>query len=107
MTEIPRPGFDRLRRRRIGAAAVPGRVAPIRDSEGRRALFSPIEARLPLGGVSMHCSSCGQPSALTVSQALRAMVPSVHLPLLKRAHPSWMRCPSCHRRTWVTLSLRI
>jgi hypothetical protein len=34
-------------------------------------------------------------------------LPSVHLPLVRRGHPSWMRCPACARRTWVRLGLRL
>ncbi len=76
------------------------------DSDGKRVLFSGV---LPgaasgvapgVGAVSVECSSCGVETALTLTQWLRAAVPSVQVPLLKR-YPSYMRCPACARRTWL------
>jgi hypothetical protein len=79
------------------------------DVEGKRALFSPSTPQPAPGGISLTCSVCEQRSVLTVGGALRAAVPSLHLPFLARLgarHTSWMRCPACGRRTWVRLHLR-
>ncbi len=101
------PGFDRLRRR-DGAGPDPRRVSAPRDPLGTRALYSAVETQRPaFGAVSVACSSCGGTSVLGASRALRLAVPSVHLPLLRREHPSWMRCPGCGRRTWVRVSVRL
>ena len=94
-------GFDRVRSRRSG---VPW-AFPV-DAEGRRALFSPTDARPAAGSVTVDCSSCGARSSLTPSQAVRTMVPSVHLPLLRR-HASLIRCPACGRRAWCRVRLRL
>jgi uncharacterized protein with PIN domain len=94
-------GFDRVRRRRGGA---PGMSTV--DAEGKRALFSPTDARPAAGSVTVDCSSCGARSSLTPSQAMRAMVPSVHLPLVRR-HASLIRCPACGRRAWCRVRLRL
>ena len=94
-------GFDRVRRRDGGAR----RLRTV-DAEGKRALFSPTEARPVAGSVTVDCSGCGARSSLTPSQALRAMLPSLHLPLLRR-HASLIRCPSCGRRTWCRIRLRL
>ena len=94
-------GFDRVRRR---GAGVPWLSAV--DAEGKRALFSPTDARPAAGSVTVVCSGCGARSSLTPSQALRTMVPSLHLPLLRR-HSSLVRCPSCGRLTWCRIRLRL
>lgn len=83
------------------------------DLEGKRALFSapaatPEEQRQAApGAVVVHCGGCGQTSVLTPAQALALAVPSIHLPYLKRGHGSWMRCPSCRRRTWVSVQIQL
>ncbi len=92
--------LDRVRRR---TAEVPPILSAARD--GKQALYSPVESRPPLGAVSFRCRRCTQTSVLTVSQAARAMVPSVHLPL-PGPHRSWVRCPACRRRGWVSIRLR-
>jgi len=76
------------------------------DAEGKRALFSPTDAGPAAGSVTVDCSSCGARSSLTPSQALRSLMPSVHLPLLRR-HASLIRCPACRRRTWCRIRLRL
>jgi hypothetical protein len=99
---VSEDGFDRLRRR---SADVP--VDRPRDPPGRRSLFSVSEQPAAVGAVTVSCSSCGLTSVATPRQALRLAVPSLHLPLVKRGHPSWMRCPACGARTWVRLGLRL
>lgn len=99
--------FDRLRRRN-GRAPAPTGAA---NRTGKGALFSAAD-RLPeaapaLGAVTVACSSCGEATLLAPMVAARSLIPSLHLPLIKRGHPSWMRCPSCHRFTWVRLSIRL
>jgi hypothetical protein len=93
-------GLDRVRRR--GAGRGPAAV----DAEGKRALFSPTDARPAAGSVTIDCSRCGVRSSVTPPQALRAMLPSLHLPWM-RQHASLMRCPSCRRRTWCRVRLRL
>lgn len=100
--------FGRLRRRN-GRGQPPTGAA---NRKGKGALFSaadPLpEASAPaLGAVSVRCSSCGETTMLAPMEAARTLLPSLHLPLIKRGHPSWMRCPSCHRFTWVRLSIRL
>lgn len=110
-------GFDRLRPRAAAAPRGGTRRGPGRrpaDPQGRQALFSatdpspgrPGSAAAP-GGVTVTCSSCGATSVVTPRSALPLVLPSLHLPLVKRGHPSWMRCPACRRRTWVRLGLRV
>jgi hypothetical protein len=45
-------------------------------------------------------------TVVTPRQALRAAVPSRHQLLVKRDHPSWLRCPACGRWTWARVGLR-
>lgn len=107
--------FDRVRPR-IGAAVpapAAGRAdAPgggsLADAEGKRALFSPTTEPAPAAGsVTLDCPGCGQRSAITLRQAVRAAVPSLHLPLLRKHNPSWMRCPACGRRGWVSVRVHL
>ena len=94
-------GFDRLRPRRQAAAVAPA------DPLGRRALYSVAEQAPALGAVTIDCSSCGHTSVVTPRALLGLAVPSLHLPIVRRGHSSWMRCPACRRRTWVRVGLRL
>jgi hypothetical protein len=100
--------FDRLKPRTAGA---PRRVpAPRADQEGKSALFSspvPTVGSVPIGVLTLTCSGCEATTVLSPWQALVAAVPSLHLPLLRKGFPSWMRCPACRRRTWVRVGLRL
>ncbi|MDQ6650181.1 MAG: hypothetical protein M3Z02_08705 [Actinomycetota bacterium] len=101
-------GFERLRRRRPGlepTAAVD--VHSVVDAEGKRALFSQAAPQPAAGSFLVECSRCGETSVLSASKALRAALPSVHVPLFRRGHASWMRCPACQRRSWVSLRLQL
>ncbi|MGZ4594008.1 MAG: hypothetical protein ACXV3C_09070 [Actinomycetes bacterium] len=98
------PGFDRLRPRAPEAATSAVRPS---DPQGRRSLYSVADQVPSIGAVSVDCSSCQRTSVVTPRRLLRLAAPSVHLPLVKRGHPSWMRCPSCGRRTWVRLGVRL
>jgi hypothetical protein len=94
--------FDRLRSREA-------EPAKLTDPEGKRALFSidaPPERPPLVATVTVTCSACAESTVLTPRQALRAAVPSLHLPLVKRDHPSWLRCPACGRWSWVRVGLR-
>ena len=104
-------GFDRLRRRGAEPAATEpafgrGAASP-QDPQGRRSLFSVAQQAPALGAVTVDCSRCGQTSVATPRQVVGWALPSLHLPLVKRGHPSWMRCPACGHRTWVRLGLRL
>lgn len=100
-------GFDRLRRRSLQAPAREAASEGLRDPQGRRALFAVAEQPPCLGAVTLDCSGCGLTSVLSARQILILAVPSIHLLLVKRRYPSWMRCPSCRRRTWVRLGIRL
>jgi hypothetical protein len=99
------PGFDRLRRRgATDSAEVPLRV----DPQGRQSLYSVPEQQPPApGAVTVECSSCHEVSVVSPRQLVSLALPSVHLPYVRRGHPSWMRCPACGRRTWVKLVLTL
>ena len=101
-------GFDRLRRRNSEpAASEPAFGDGPQDPQGRRSLFSGAQQTPSMGAVTVACSDCGRTTVATPRQAVALAVPSLHFPLLKRDHPSWMRCPACRRRTWVRLGLRL
>ncbi|MBA2770315.1 MAG: hypothetical protein H0U35_14550 [Sporichthyaceae bacterium] len=96
-------GFDRLRRR--GPDGGPG--GPPADPLGRRALYSTARQSPALGTVTITCSSCKETAVTSPRGLIGLALPSIHLPVLRRDHSSWMRCPSCGRRTWVRLGLRL
>ena len=101
-------GLDRVRPR-TPAAPHTAPVTEIRDADGKRALFSVTTTAesAGFGSVTIECSSCGEHSALSAPRGIRALVPSLHLPFLRRDHPSWLRCPACGKFTWVRLSLHL
>jgi hypothetical protein len=97
------PGFDRLRPR----SAESGQSLGPSDPQGRRALYSVADQTPSLGAVTIECSSCERTSVVTPRRLVGLAAPSLHLPLIKREHPSWMRCPACGDRTWVRVRLRL
>ncbi|HEY5031613.1 MAG TPA: hypothetical protein VIJ54_04000 [Actinomycetes bacterium] len=108
MTARKDPGFDRLRRRTPDPLDdVPVVTGAVPDTDGKRALFSAAEQRPSFGSVSLTCSSCGERSVVSARQAMRLAVPSVHLPFVRSAPWSWMRCPACGRRTWVDVTIQL
>jgi uncharacterized protein with PIN domain len=101
--------FDRLRPRGEVEQEVREQSGPtgMIDAEGKRALFSQTAAAPAFGAVTVECSSCGAETVMTAAQWVRAAVPSLHLPLLRRRYPSLMRCPACGTRTWVRAHFRV
>jgi uncharacterized protein with PIN domain len=99
--------FDRLRPRHPAAHPQPVDYETPHDISGKRMLFSAADVTPAAGSVTVDCSNCGQATVLSPAQALRAALPSLHLPIVKRDYPSWMRCPACARRTWVRLSVHL
>ena len=76
-------------------------LAPDRDPMGKMALFSSQRRPPPAGTFLVDCSACRRETPVSPVQLVRSAFPfSVHLPLLRKYH-SFMRCPSCGRRTWV------
>ena len=106
-------GFDRLRKRGdasdgANARSTPTGVAPHRlDPQGRGALFSVTEQPPAPGAVTVTCSDCEQTTAVSPRRLAALALPSVHLPLIRRDHPSWMRCPACGKRTWVKIVITL
>lgn len=96
---------------RLGGTAQP---ASRRRAEARAALFSEAAETIPTenrptenGWLVLECSSCESRTRVGLCGILRAMVPSVHLPLLKAHHPSLMRCPRCRHHRWMSVSLAL
>lgn len=77
------------------------------DADGRRALFSTAEQPPTIGTVTVACSGCEERTVVSLLRAVRLAVPSMHLPFLRPAPYSYMRCPACGRLEWVTLSVRL
>ncbi|MGB7981050.1 MAG: hypothetical protein WCF36_09700 [Candidatus Nanopelagicales bacterium] len=95
MSSQPPPTFDRVRTR----AASP-EVTPV-DVQGKSALFSSEPINPSLGSVVITCSECHVATLVSYARAVRLSLPSMHLPLMRRTHPTWMRCPACGQRHWV------
>ena len=90
--------FDRVRTR---AASDPS-VAPV-DVQGKSALFSGAAVTPSLGSVAITCSECHAATVVSYGRAVKLALPSVHLPVVRRGYPSWMRCPACGDRAWVRI----
>ncbi len=108
MTARKPPGFDRLPRREPAepAAGLVSSSGPP-DADGRRALFSTAEQPPTIGTVTITCSACAERTVVSLLRAVRLAVPSLHLPGLRPAPWSFMRCPACHHLTWVSVSVRL
>ena len=115
MTARKPPGFDRLPRREPADGAgkpASGGVAGVSsigppDADGRRALFSTAEQPPTIGTVTIACSACEERTVVSLLRAVRLAVPSLHLPGLRPAPWSFMRCPACDHLTWVSVSVRL
>lgn len=101
-------GLDRVRPRTAEPPPATT-VGEIRDQDGKRALFSltPETKSTAFGSVTIACGSCGTESVLTPRQAVRAVLPSLHLPVLRRQFPSYLRCPACSKFSWTRLSVQL
>jgi uncharacterized protein with PIN domain len=94
----PREG-SRTRHPSVTREAIP----PENDPLGKMALFSSERRPPALGTFLVDCSSCRRETPVNPMQLVRSTLPfSLHLPLVRRYH-SFMRCPSCGRRTWVRI----
>ena len=96
-------GFDRIRPR--------NEVAPehrvVEEPDRLRVLFSPPDVEPVLGGISISCSRCGATEVVSLTHFARLALPSLHVPVLRGEHPSFIRCPACNRRSWVKLEIRL
>ena len=82
-------------------------IPPERDPMGRMALFSSQDRSNVTGTLLVDCSACRRETPVAPMQLVRSAFPfSVHLPLLRKYH-SFMRCPSCGRRTWVRVRWQV
>ncbi len=90
--------FDRVRSR---SAEEPG-ATPV-DVQGKSALFSGAAVTPSLGSVAITCSQCHLATVVSYGRAVKLAMPSVHLPFVRRSYPSWMRCPACGERHWVSI----
>jgi hypothetical protein len=92
------------------------------DAEGKRALFSSAaEMAVPgVGSALVECSRCGERTVLGPWRALRASIPSLNLALrvghgddvrsigiTSREYPTYLKCPSCNRPSWVRLTWQV
>jgi uncharacterized protein with PIN domain len=76
-------------------------VAP-EAAEGRGAshLFSQSEARP--GTLVLDCSSCSRHTRVTYAEFAALHLPVwLWIPAPRRTHRHWLRCPACHRHTWL------
>jgi hypothetical protein len=115
-------GFDRVRPRTPDASSSSAAAPAAVDSEGKRALFtSAVDVARPgVGSALIECSRCDARTVLGPIQALRATLPSLHLALRlghgddvktiglgDREYPSYLKCPSCNRPSWVRFTWQV
>jgi hypothetical protein len=111
--------FDRVRRRvdvatdarpvspgADGATQADQAVVPdVIDLAGRAALYSAALPGPGFGRVAITCPGCATRSVVGYWDALLLALPSLHLPVVRGANSSWMRCPACRHRGWVAVAL--
>lgn len=70
------------------------------SADGKEALYS--TGRRQAGTVVVQCSGCHARSRVNLTDlGLRWLTGTVWVPGRRNGH--WMRCPSCHRRTWCSI----
>jgi hypothetical protein len=97
-----RQSFDRVRPRDPEA----GGPAPTTDREGKRALFSEVEAPPTAGSVALTCSKCEARSVVSVAMMWRVAFPAVPAVIPGQGFRANMKCPACGERNWMAVSLR-
>jgi hypothetical protein len=112
--------FDRVSPR--SARATGTTSAGMQDAEGKRALFStdPMASLPALGSGRIECLRCEGDVVVSALGLLRTLTPSLHLGLrvghgddvrtvsvLRHDYSTYLRCPSCHRPSWVRFTLQI
>jgi len=90
--------FDRVRTRVESDASVAGV-----DVQGNSSLYSRDTVNPSLGSVVVTCSDCHVATVTSYVRVLQLALPSVHLLMVRRNYPSWMRCPACDERHWVKI----
>lgn len=112
--------FDRVRTR-TPAAAAPSPAHVGIDAEGKRALFTKsADVDQPgIGSALVECSRCNARTVLRPMQAIRAVLPSLHLGLrighgedvttigVRNDYPTFMKCPACGRPSWVRFTVQL
>lgn len=99
--------FDRVRPRTATERPLQGpSAAAALDREGKRALFSDVSAPGSPGSLTMTCPKCGAASVVAVTTALRRAFPALPAIVPGQGLRANMRCPACHERAWLSLSLR-
>lgn len=96
--------FDRVRARDIDHQ--PPNPSTLADPDGKSVLFSSPGGQPGPGHVAITCSACQQLRVLSYWAALRQAIPSLHVPLVRRPHDWWLRCPACHAHHWVSVAFR-
>ena len=67
----------------------------------KHALYTKTERRPHT--CTIECSSCREETRVNYIELAALLFPlHFHLPFV-RYHQSWLRCPSCGKRTWVRL----
>lgn len=79
------------------------RPEPPSDVDGKQALFRP--GHRPSGPVTVECSRCGATTRIGAADALRRLA-GLSLWVPGRTYSRRLRCPACHRRSWVRLRIR-
>jgi hypothetical protein len=73
---------------------------PLEEGRGVAHLFSRPEARP--GTVVVDCSGCGRQTRVTYAEFAALHFPLwLWAPVPGRSHRHWLRCPACHRFTWL------
>jgi hypothetical protein len=95
---------DPLGKAALFSDSAPDTMAPIApaDAEGRGAshLFSQAEARS--GTLVLDCSTCRRRTRVTYAEFAALHVPVwLWIPAPLRTHRHWLRCPACHKYTWL------
>ncbi|MDH4115864.1 MAG: hypothetical protein OEX04_09810 [Acidimicrobiia bacterium] len=71
-------------------------------ADGKAALFS--HADQPPGPVLIDCQRCGATTHVGAGDALRRVL-GLSLWVPGKPYSRRLRCPACHRRAWVRLTL--
>jgi hypothetical protein len=73
------------------------RVGEDLAGDGKDALFSKRDSSP--GRIAVECGRCGATTHLSASDAARRLLVSLWVP--GKSFSRRLRCPACHRRSWV------
>lgn len=75
------------------------------DPQGKQSLFSGADNPPSLGSAAVDCSKCHRRAVVSLTQLVQLSLPGVHAPVPGKGHRALMKCPTCGKRSWMSVTV--